>query len=179
MNNSALLSEILGYNVLILEGNTSLNPDGQAIVYRVNNQRGKIGSININKFVFKVIDWIMTNRYEFTIYTTQQLCSLVIYKQPYSVPHTIKGKITIEVILKAIEWVFKEIQERGTQSQMTEEKFNETSKCCCGWYTEPFEGVLVWCAHPDNKNQLEGNCQMDDCPIKDNIKELAEARKVL
>lgn len=58
-------------------------------------------------------------------------------------------------------------------------KFYDTGKCCCGYYTAPFEGELVWCTHPDNKNQLEGNCQPDSCPIKEHIDELTEAREIL
>ena len=61
---------------------------------------------------------------------------------------------------------------------MTKEEFYDTAKCCCGFYSEPFS-ELQWCTHADNKNQLEGNCQPKDCPIKSSIKELNKARKLL
>jgi len=52
-----LLSEILGYDVIIMKDNTSLNPSGKNIVYKATDKRGKIGSINIHELAWKCKKW--------------------------------------------------------------------------------------------------------------------------
>ena len=36
----------------------------------------------------------------------------------------------------------------------------------CEYYTEPCKGELVYCKHPDNKVDEEGNCRTDICPLE-------------
>ena len=51
---------------------------------------------------------------------------------------------------------------------MTQEAFDNIVYTC-DYYTEPCNGELVWCTHPDNKCRTEGNCHIDCCPkIKTN-----------
>ena len=35
----------------------------------------------------------------------------------------------------------------------------------CLYYTEPAHGELVWCTQPANKDQCEGYCRKDTCPL--------------
>ena len=59
-----LLREVFGYDVIIMEENTSLNPLGNVVVYRQNNTRGKIGSINIHELAHKCKEWALDEGYE-------------------------------------------------------------------------------------------------------------------
>lgn len=36
----------------------------------------------------------------------------------------------------------------------------------CEFYTEPYNGELVWCTHPGNLCQTEGNCRPENCPLE-------------
>lgn len=47
---------------------------------------------------------------------------------------------------------------------MNYEQLNTIAQLECDNYTTPCDGELVWCNHPDNKCQTEGNCHPDDCP---------------
>lgn len=40
----------------------------------------------------------------------------------------------------------------------------------CEHYTTPFDGELVWCTHPDNKDRYEGNCHVKTCPLIETTK---------
>ena len=62
---------------------------------------------------------------------------------------------------------------------ITFEEFKKTSKRSCGWYTESYDGELVYCIHPDCKDSREGNCRPEYCPILDHIIYLNEAYKIL
>jgi len=55
------------------------------------------------------------------------------------------------------------------RNELSKEQFKNIAKCCCGYYTEPCDKQLVWCINPNNNNQLESNCQLNDCPIIETI----------
>ena len=42
----------------------------------------------------------------------------------------------------------------------------EDDEVVAGPNYKEYEPVLVFCKHPKNKIQVEGNCNFDDCPLK-------------
>ena len=56
MISNKLISDVLGKDVIVYEGNTSLNPDGNMVVYgkpRSFGQTVRVGTINTNELVHK------------------------------------------------------------------------------------------------------------------------------
>ena len=112
MISKELLSEILGYKVdSILSENTSLNPNGENIVFKRN---GRVKSIDIYKLAFKAKEWAIDLGYE--IFSNTSGTVAIVYgdndgiwdwntdkdfKEIY-----IKNNET-EAIFKACEWVRK------------------------------------------------------------------------
>jgi len=44
-------------------------------------------------------------------------------------------------------------------------EINATSPYPCEYYTEPNDGELQYCTHPENKVDEEGNCRSSICPV--------------
>ena len=49
----------------------------------------------------------------------------------------------------------------------------------CSYYTEPFDGNLVWCTHQANDSNHEGNCRVEFCPIIKEIDKFLEINKFI
>ncbi len=67
MNLSKILTAVSGKDLVHLEDNTSLNPNRDAIVYKVLST-GKIKVITEALFIFKMIDWAFSRGYMLTLF---------------------------------------------------------------------------------------------------------------
>ena len=116
MINKELLSEILGYKVdSILSENTSLNPNGENIVFKKN---GRVKSINIYKLAFKAKKWAIDLGYE--MFSNASGKAAIIYGDDggkcdcnigkYYKEINIKNNET-EAIFKACEWIREQIKQ--------------------------------------------------------------------
>jgi len=120
MLSKELLSEIVGYKVVILKGNTSLNPNGDAIVYREDKkvefgQTVRARAINIHELAYKCKEWVVKT-HSFGIESGMGAlenkiisCSCSIYTTPFPNPEYFEADTEPEAIFKACEFVLGEI----------------------------------------------------------------------